>query len=239
MPQIMGMVSQGPTISELMASAGFLHVWPLRETSGTTAVDIGSSPINGTYLNDFTLYGNLGVELLGDGTYSGAVSMPSTSFSVVGSTDEWTVMGVFKPTTSPTNYSVFSCADASGWSQPIQMDYRSSGSLRLRFGTGGGSESVVHDTTEVLTVSEYNHIAVTCHRIDGSTLRVKTFINGISYDDNGHVYGRSFASRDGHVGSRNATAGQVASTGYYRDWGIADYPLTEAEVNAFYGCMDG
>lgn len=243
MPQIMGMVSQGSTISDLMVSAGFLHVWPLRETSGTTATDVGSDPINGEYLNEFTLYGDQGVQLLGDGggggTYNGAVRLPTDAFSEIGSTNDWTLMGVFKPTVSPSGYSIISCVEASGWSQPMQIDYHSGGTIRLRYGTGAFAEQTVGDTVEALTLNEYNHIAVVNYYIDSSTIRTNIFVNGVRLECNSHGKNRAFSARDGYIGSRNGEAGQGASSGYYRDWGIADYPLTEAEVNAFYGCMDG
>ena len=242
---MMGMLSMAPTVSELMVSAGFLHVWPLRETSGTTAVDVGSSPINGEYLNEFTLHGNLGVELWGDGggggTYYGAVRLPTNAFDTIGSTNDWTLMGVFKPTDTiadmPSGYSIISCAEAGGWSQPMQMDFRSDSTVRLRYGTGVGSEWVVGDTVETLTINAYNHIAVVNYYIDSSTIRTNIFVNGVRLECNSHGKSRAFSARDGNIGSRNAEAGQGAASGYHRDWGIADYPLTEAEVNSFYKCM--
>jgi hypothetical protein len=159
--------------------------------------------------------------------------LPSPVFNVIAGT-EWSISFWFRPTHAPSGYNILGCATAGGWAQPIQVRLVSGYHLRVIFGNADGSEGVVFtDSANPLTLNQWAHIALTFKTVDGSTHPLTVYIDGVPVQVNAGAT-RAFASRDGHLGARNASAGQGSCTGDYAVLGIWDRCLDYEEVLAQY-----
>ncbi len=208
---------------------GAIHILSLLETSGTVANDMGSDPIDGVYPSDADTIlgdGTNGVRLVGNGPGDGHVLLPDNWFEVIGETEEWTFFLEFMPTQAGEGYSVFSCVTAGGQCEPMQCEFQSGNTLRVRFGSNDTQATITG--TIALTLDAWNRIAVTCHRTGESSLPVSLWVNDV-LDVELNGAGRGFNGRDGYLGSRNGTSGQGAATGRYRNCQIFDRYISDEE----------
>jgi hypothetical protein len=230
-PRLYAAIGSAADLSYRQINDGAVHQYSLNETSGTTAIDAGSSPANGTYVNSPTL---------GQPSLTARTGSPFYSVYLTGS-----------------SYVQLPFVDAPGvsggsWSIECVVNISSGNFLWANGNTYISGYGMTLQITGFLTGTSTGFYGISMPSYQsGASIQglgtyhiVVTFGSGVlSMYLNADLIQSTSVTGTPNLGTNNFCIGNnlgnfgSTTTGYYQDFAFYNYPLSLAQINQHYALL--